>query len=192
MPTNDAKQSQLRFPQLVVSMLTNAQRPLAEQIEKVSSVGLGGPYNLLLRSPVFGQRMFDLLYYLRWQTSLPLSLNEFAILIVGLHWRSQVEWLAHAPIAIKAGLSPDLVAELKDGKRPSAMSSGEAAVYDFVNELTADRKVSDATFARARALFSEQQIVDLTAVTGTYVTVAMLLEMAHQGVPEGREPPFAD
>ena len=189
---NETKQPQPRFPQLVAGALADAQRPLAEQIEKVSSVGLGGPYNLLLRSPVFGQKMFDLLYYLRWQTSLPLSLNEFAILIVGLHWRSQVEWLAHAPIAIKAGLSPDLVAELKDHKRPSSMSAEEAAVYDFVNELTADRKVSNATFARARALFSEQQIVDLTAVAGTYVTIAMLLEMAHQGVPEGREPPFAD
>jgi 4-carboxymuconolactone decarboxylase len=93
-----------RFPQLTTAQLSDEQRPLAEQIEKISSVGIGGPYNLLLRSPVFGQRMFDLLYYLRWHTSLPLSLNEFAILIVGLHWRSQVEWLAHAPIAIKAGL----------------------------------------------------------------------------------------
>jgi 4-carboxymuconolactone decarboxylase len=192
LPTNDAKQSQPRFSQLIASELVDAQRPLAEQIEKVSSVGLGGPYNLLLRSPVFGQRMFDLLYYLRWQTSLPLSLNEFAILIVGLHWRSQVEWLAHAPIAIKAGLSPNLVNELKNHERPSSMSPEEAAVYDFVNELIAERRVSDATFSRARALFSEQQIVDLTAVAGTYVTIAMLLEMARQGVPEGRETPFTD
>jgi hypothetical protein len=68
------------------------------------SVGLGGPYNPLLRSPVLGQRMFDLLHYLRWETSVPLKLNEFAILIIGRQWRSQVEWFAHAPLAIKAGL----------------------------------------------------------------------------------------
>lgn len=181
-----------RFPQLTTGDLSEAQRPLAEQIEKVSSVGIGGPYNILLRSPVLGKRMFDLLAYLRWNTSLPLSLNEFAILIVGLHWRSQVEWLAHQPIAIKAGLSPDLVAELKAGRRPSAMSVEEAAVYDFCNELIVGRKVSDATFTRVREVLTDQQIVDLTAVAGTYVTVAMLLEMAHQPVPEGREPPFAD
>jgi 4-carboxymuconolactone decarboxylase len=29
---------------------------------KVSKVGLGGPYNPMLRSPMFGQKMFDLLY----------------------------------------------------------------------------------------------------------------------------------
>jgi len=43
-----------RFPQLTTEQLTDAQRPLAEEIMKVSSVGLGGPYNPLLRSPVLG------------------------------------------------------------------------------------------------------------------------------------------
>src|SRR3972149_6332195 len=73
-----------RFPQLTMQQLNDQQRPLGEQIMKVSSIGLGGPYNPLLRSPVLGQRMFDLLYYLRWNTSVPLRLNEFAILITGL------------------------------------------------------------------------------------------------------------
>jgi 4-carboxymuconolactone decarboxylase len=58
-----------RFPQLTMDQLNDKQKPLGEQIMKVSSVGLGGPYNPMLRSPVFGQKMFDLLYYLRWQTS---------------------------------------------------------------------------------------------------------------------------
>ena len=135
-----------RFPPLTMEQLSDQQKPLGEQIMKVSSVGLGGPYNPLLRSPVLGQRMFDLLHYLRWETSVPLKLNEFAILIIGRQWRSQVEWLAHAPLAIKAGLSPDIVAELKADKRPSNMPPEEAAVYDFVTELTTKHAVSDETF----------------------------------------------
>ena len=51
-------------------------------------------------------------------------------------------------------------------------------------------RVSDATSARAKALLGEQQVIDLTAVTGTYVTIAMLLAVAEQGVPPGKEPPF--
>jgi len=139
---------------------------------------------------VMGQRMFDLLYYLRWNSSVPLRLNEFAILIIGRQWRSQVEWFAHAPLAIKAGLSPDIVATLKTQKRPEKMAEDEALVYDFVTELTQNKSVSEATFARARKVFSEQQLVDLTTITGTYVTVAMLLAMADEGVPAGKEPPF--
>jgi 4-carboxymuconolactone decarboxylase len=187
MPATD---KQPRFPQLTMDQLDEQQKPLGEQIMKISSTGLGGPYNAMLRSPVLAQRLFDLFHYLRWQTSVPTRLNEFAILIIGRQWRSQVEWFAHAPIAAKAGLSAEIIAELKTGKRPSSMAEDEAVVYDFVTELTTTHKVSDETYARARKVFNDQQIVDLTAVAGNYVMVAMILAMAEQSVPPGKEPPF--
>src|SRR3979490_1440941 len=178
-----------RFPQLTMDQLNEAQKPLGEQIKKVPGVGLGGPYNAMIRSPVLGQRLYDLFYYLRWQTSVPTKLNEFAILIIGRQWRSQVEWFAHAPLAAKAGLSADIIAELKKGERPSNMAEDEALVYDFVTELTTTKKVSDETYARAQKIFNDQQIVDLTAVAGNYVMVAMLLAMAEETVPPAKGPP---
>jgi 4-carboxymuconolactone decarboxylase len=179
-----------RFPQLTMDQLDEKQKPLGEQIMKVSSVGLGGPYNPMIRSPVLGQRLYDLFYYLRWQTSVPTKLNEFAILVIGRQWRSQVEWFAHAPLAAKAGLSDNIIAELKAGKRPSGMAEDEALVYDFVTELTTTQKVSDETWTRAKKVFNDQQIVDLTAVAGNYIMVAMLLAIAEETVPSGKEPPF--
>lgn len=179
-----------RFPQLTMDQLDATQKPLGEQIMKVSSVGIGGPYNPMIRSPVLGQRLFDLFYYLRWQTSVPTRLNEFTILIIARQWRSQVEWFAHAPLAAKAGLSSDVIAELKESKRPSKMAEDEAVVYDFVTELTITQKVSDETYARAKKVFNDQQIVDLTAVAGNYVMVAMILAMAEETVPPGKEEPF--
>ncbi len=179
-----------RFPQLTMEQLSDAQKPLAEEIMKVSSVGLGGPYNPLLRSPVLGQRIFDLFHYLRWETSVPQRLNEFAILIIGRQWRSQVEWSAHAPLALKAGLAPQIVADLKANKRPTNMPPEEAAVYDFVTELTTRHEVSDETFDRTKRLLGEQQVVDLTAVAGGYVSIAMILAMSEMTVPPGREEPF--
>src|SRR6201995_1170556 len=100
-----------RFPQLTMDQLTAAQKRPGEQVRKISGVGIGGPYNPLMRSPVLGQRLFDLFHYLRWETSVPTKLNEFAIIIIGRQWRSQVEWFAHAPLAAKAGLSADIIAE---------------------------------------------------------------------------------
>lgn len=179
-----------RFPQLTMDQLNDQQKPLGEAIMKVSSVGIGGPYNPMIRSPVLGQRLYDLFYYLRWQTSVPTRLNEFAILIIGRQWRSQVEWFAHAPLAAKAGLSADVIAELKAGNRPSKMAEDEAVVYDFVTELTTTKKVSDETYAHAKKIFNDQQIVDLTAVAGNYVMVAMILAMAEETVPPGKEEPF--
>ena len=181
-----------RFPQLTLDQLSAAQRPVGDQIMKVSSVGIGGPYNSMLRSPKLAQLLFDLFHYLRWETSIPLKLNELAILVIARQWRSQIEWFAHAPIAAKEGLSANIIAELKANQRPSGMAEDEALVYDFVTELTTTHKVSDETYARAKALFNDQQIVDLTAVAGNYVMVAMLLAMSEQTVPPGKEPPFKD
>src|ERR1700754_2514529 len=179
-----------RFPLLTMDQLSEAQKPLGEQVMKISSVGIGGPYNPIMRSPVLGQRLYDLFYYLRWETSVPTKLNEFAILIIGRQWRSQVQWFAHAPLAAKAGLSANIIAELKANKRPSGMAEDEAVVYDFVTELTTTQKVSDETYARAKKIFSDQQIVDLTGVAGNYVMVAMMLAMAEETTPPGKEPPF--
>src|SRR3954453_21153257 len=179
-----------RFPQLTMDQLDAKQKPLGEQIMKVSSVGIGGPYNPMIRSPVLGQRLFDLFHYLRWETSVPTKLNEFAILIIGRQWRSQIEWYAHAPLAQKAGLSPQIIAELKANQRPSGMAEDEAVVYDFVTEITTKKEVSDATYSRARKIFNDQKIVDLTSVAGCYVSVAMLLAMAEESTPPGKEAPF--
>jgi 4-carboxymuconolactone decarboxylase len=179
-----------RFPQLTLDQLNESQKSLGEQVMKVSSVGLAGPYNPMMRSPVLGQRLFDLYHYLRWETSVPAKLNEFAIIIIGRQWRSQVEWYAHAPLAQKAGLSPEIIAELKANKRPSNMAEDEATIYDFVTELTTRQKISDETYARAKKILSDQQIVDLTSVAGCYVSVAMLLAMAEESTPPGKEAPF--
>lgn len=179
-----------RFPQLTLEALTPEQRPLGEAILKVSSVGLGGPYNPMLRSPKLGQLMYDLLFYLRWHSSIPNRLTEMAILMIGRQWTSNVEWFAHEPIARKAGLSDEIISSLKANRRPSSMQPDEDALYDFVSELFMTYKVSDATFAKAKTVFSEQQLVDLTATAGTYVTIAGLLSMAQEGVPAGKEPPF--
>ncbi len=179
-----------RFPQLKLEQLNDQQRPFADEILKVSSIGITGPYNMMLRSPVLGQRMFSMLDYLRFNTSVPRRLNEFAILIQARLWTSQVEWTAHYPLALKAGLSESVANDLKDGKRPAMMQPDEAAVYDLCMELSTSHVVSDATFKKARELFTDQQIVDLIGVTGTYITVAMWSNTAEDSTPGGKTPPL--
>ena len=179
-----------RFAQLTMEGLDAQQRPLGDYIMKISSVGISGPYNLLLRSPGAAKPMLDLLDYLRFNTSVPKRLNEFAILIQGRLWRSQVEWYAHYPLALKAGVSAQVLADLKANKRPEGMQPDEAAVYDFCMEISTKHEVSDATFARLRKVLNEKQIVDLMLLSGTYVTVAALLNTAEAGVPAGKELPF--
>ena len=182
---------QRRFEQIQIDQLEGSARATAEDIMKFSSVGLGGPYNVMFRSPVFAQRMKHLLDYLRFESSLPMSLNEFAILIQGYTWKSQVEWFAHYPIALTAGLAQSIADDLKQGIRPRDMNEQEALVYDISMAMIHEHQVSDALLSKAKRVFSEQQLVDLIAVSGTYVTVAMLLSLGQEMPPPGHALPFA-
>ncbi len=177
-----------RFPQVTVEELNAQQRQVADEILKVSSLGLAGPYNALLRSPLLADRMVKLLDYLRFNTSVPRRLNEFAILIQARLWTSQVEWVAHHPLALKAGLAESVAEDLKVGRRPTEMKPDEELVYDLSMELSIQHSVSDALFTRAKTLLTEQQIVDLVTVSGTYASVAMLLATADEPAPGGQRP----
>ena len=119
-----------RFPQITLEQIAPEGQQLAQEIIKISSVGLGGPYNIMFRSPVFADRMKKLLDYLRFNSSLPTRLNEFAIIIQGYEWKSQVEWYAHYPLALKAGLPQSVADDLKSGIRPRNMKPDEEVVYD--------------------------------------------------------------
>jgi 4-carboxymuconolactone decarboxylase len=184
------KNTAARLPQITRDELSPQQRPLADEILKVSSVGLGGPYNPLLRSPELGKRMFALLDYLRFNTSVPRRLNEFAILIQARLWTSQVEWLAHYPIALREGVAESTLSDLKAGRRPASMKGDEAAVYDLCMEIATTHKVADPTYARASRVLNEQQLVDLLTLSGTYATLAMVMNGFEQELPPGTVAPL--
>lgn len=187
-----APQKEKRFQQITIEQLDPEAKKLAEEILKISKVGLAGPYNIMFRSPVFAERMKKLLDYLRFNTSLPTRLNEFAILIQGRLWTSQVEWYAHYPLALKAGLPQSVADDLKANIRPRNMKPDEEVVYDVCMTMSTKHEISDELFKKAKAILSEQQLVDLIAVSGTYVTIAMLLSLGEESSPAGEPLPFPE
>ena len=165
-------------------------RPLADDILKVSSAGLGGPYNALLRSPEMARRCFDLLDYLRFKTTVEKRLNEFAILIQARLANAQYEWWAHGPIAQRAGLSPDIIEQLRQCRRPQGMQADESLVYDFCVQLSLNHRVPDALWQRTVKHFGEQTVMDLVVLSGTYVMVSMVLNATQVEIPGGGAEPL--
>lgn len=170
--------------------LPAAAKPLADDILKVSSAGLGGPYNALLRSPDMARRCVDLLDYLRFKTTVDKRLNELAILIQARIANAQYEWWAHETIARRAGLSDEVMNALRLCQRPSSMQADEALVYDYCTQLTLNHRVPDALWQQAVAAMGEQRLMDLTVLSGTYVMVSMLLNATQVGIPNGGECPL--
>lgn len=179
-----------RLTQIRYEDLSPEVRPLADEILKVSSAALGGPYNALLRSPGMARRCFDLLDYLRFKTSVNKRLNEFAILIQARIANAQYEWWAHETIARRAGLPDAVMRELQQCTRPSSMQADERLVYDYCTQLTLNHRVSDALWQEAVTSMGEQAVMDLTVLSGTYVMVSMLLNATQIDIPAGGIPPL--
>ena len=198
-----------RFPTRTIEQLNPEQKVVAAEVLKQSSAGLGGPYAMLINSPELLKRYLLMTEYLRQKTSLPKHLNEMAILLEARIWDAQYEWWAHEPLAqrreqiIKADANDPRPLNqihnrthaltnrhIRDGKRPSALQPDEAIVYDFVTELLHKKQLSDETFARAKQILGDQQVVDLAAVTGFYVMVSAVIAAGRVGIPNGGPAPM--
>jgi 4-carboxymuconolactone decarboxylase len=181
-----------RFKPLVESEMSEAQLKAARDIAGGPRGRLNpdGPNALLLRSPELMSRTQRVGEYLRYSSSLPLRLNEFAILITARQWSAQAEWIAHHPLALKAGLTPSVAADLAQGKRPTGMKDDEEIIYQFCKELHETKAVSDSTFKAVLDKFGERGVIDLIGVTGYYTMLAMVLNVARQPLPNGVPPPL--
>ena len=179
-----------RLPPIAADRLTPAQREAIAAFKTARGVDISGPFHPLLRSPELMTRARAMGDYLRYKSALPPRLSEFVILMTAREWTQQYEWNAHYPIALKAGLQPEVANAIAEGRRPAQMSAEEAALYDFCQELHHDKTVSDATYAKAVALFGEQGVVDTIGISGYYTLLAMTLNAARTPAGEAAGSPL--
>ncbi len=173
-----------RFRQLTLEELDAAQRRIADEIVEYAG-GIGGPFNLLLRSAELTDLCFRMGSYLLFSTVLPRPLVEMAILIRARWSNADLEWWAHRRMALEAGLPAAIVEALEAGRRPDAMSEDEAAVYALSVELLKHDRVADATVELVKARFGERGVADITGIVGFYGMVSLILKAADVGAPDG-------
>ena len=176
-----------RFKPLTWEGLSPAQLVMVESVMSGKRGAMQGPYNVLLRSPEVGNLAQQFGAHTRFNSSLPLALNELGILLVARFWTCQFVWWAHRRIAFDAGLPRDLIEAIAAGTAPQGHPADIAAVYGFCNELLQTRQVSDASYAAAVEMFDEIGVVDLMATMSYYTLVSMSLNVDRYPLPEGAE-----
>lgn len=177
-----------RLPTIPPDRYDADQKRAAEEFEAARKKPVFGPFEPLMYSPevmTLARSMGD---YLRFKPKIGTTLSELVILVTARRWTQDYEWYVHAPIAQKSGISPEIIEAIRDGRRPAAMSDDEAIVYDFTNELQENKRVSDATFARAEKRFGKPGTVDLAAIGGYYTFLAMELNAARYPLPKDGTP----
>jgi 4-carboxymuconolactone decarboxylase len=182
--------SQERMPPIPAEKYTEAQKRAADEFLATRKAPVFGPFIPLIRSPEVMLRAKDMGDYLRFKNSIGQKLAEFTILIMAREWTADYEWYAHYPLAMKAGLKPEIAEAVFEGRHPGAMAQDEEVVYNFVTELNAMKRVSDATYERAVKQVGEQGVIDIIGLQGYYTLIAMTLNVSRFEQPkDGRRFP---
>ena len=177
-----------RFKPLTWEQMTPEQKTMTTNLLNGPRQGLGGPFNVLLRSPEMGDLAQKLGEYARFRPAVPAKLRELAIIITARHWTAQYEWYAHRRAAAQAGLSAEAIEAIATRKRPAKMQPDEEAVYNFATELLETKQVRDETFKAVADKFGEKGVVDIIGVMGYYQMVSMLLNVDRYPLAAGVQP----
>ncbi len=177
-----------RFKPLKWDEMTPAQKTMIEHLLSGDRRGVGGPFNILLRSPEIGDLVQQFGASMRFHSSMPPRLNEFAIILTARFWTAQFEWTAHRRAAAQAGLSEEIIQAVAAGTRPAKMAPDEEVVYNFCTEVLKTHQASDATFQAAVKAFGEKGVVDIMGAMGWYQFVSMMLNVDRYPLGEGVQP----
>lgn len=174
-----------RLAPLAPDQLSPQQRAVFDAIASGPRGQVRGPLAVWLHSADLAAKAQDLGAYCRYGSSLEPRLSELAILMTATHWQAGFEWFAHAPAALKGGLTPDQVEALRLGVEPAFQRDDEKAVYAFADALLKTRKVPQAVYDQAVAVLGERGVVDLTGVLGYYALISMTITAFDIKVPAG-------
>jgi 4-carboxymuconolactone decarboxylase len=183
--------AQDRLPPIPAERMTEAQKKAAADFRAARNSAPTGPFAVMLRVPELMDLTFKWRQHVQARCVLDQRLAELIILVTARHWTQQYEWNAHQPLAVTAGLKPEVIAAVSDGRRPERMAEDEAILYDLIMELQSNHSVSDVTYARALAQFGEPGIVEATSLSGYYAMLAMVMNTARTPLPAGSKPPLA-
>jgi 4-carboxymuconolactone decarboxylase len=166
-----------RFKPMKYDEMTPEQKTMVDHLLAGERGGMGGPFNVLLRSPEMGDLGQQVGARMRFHNSLPANIRETVIILTGRWWMAQYEWTAHKRLALQEGVKPEVIDAIAAGKRPTGMDPKMEAAYNFITELYKTRQVSDATFQAAKAQFGERGIVDMIGTSGWYDIVCKALDV---------------
>src|SRR5438105_6062608 len=135
-----AAAAQDRLPPIPPEKYDDAQKKAAAEFLAVRKVPVFGPFEILMRSPELMSAARAMGDHLRFKSAIGNTLSELVILITAREWTQDYEWHVHAPIALKAGIKPEILEAIRDGRRPVGMSEDQEIIYDFCVELHRNRR----------------------------------------------------
>jgi 4-carboxymuconolactone decarboxylase len=168
LPADINPDSRARLPHLQRKNLDEASQKIFDVLPGRSPDGaLGGPLAFAAYNPAVAKALFDL-HNAAVAGTLNPHVRELAILVACRETNYNLEWNAHEPSAVKAGVDQKVIDMVRQGGPLTGIPEQDATVIRFGRQLYTDRKVDSATFAKAVELLTQRGVMDMVAVMNTY------------------------
>src|SRR6202165_5633431 len=143
------------------------------------------PMMAWLNSPEMARHATRLGGFLRFDTLFPAKLSEIAILVTARHWTSHYEWYAHKRLALKGGMDPKIIEDIRARRTPAFDDPKGQMIYDVARSLHEGHGVSQPLYDDAVKLLGVRGVVEIIGLCGYYTMVSMTLNTFEFGLPEG-------
>jgi 4-carboxymuconolactone decarboxylase len=143
------------------------------------------PMMAWLNSPEMARHATRLGGVLRFDTIFPAKLSEIAILVTARHWSSHYEWFAHKRLALKGGMDPKIIEDIRDRRTPSFDDPKGRMIYDVARSLHEARGLTKTLYDEAVKVLTLRGLVEIIGLCGYYTMVSMTLNTFEFDLPEG-------
>jgi len=143
----------------------------------------------LLHNPSIADGFNTLQGAIRSKSSLSSALMEIAVCYIAVLNKAVYEWTAHAPLALKAGVTRQaLDAVLKgDVKDADVLTDEELDVLEFTYQSTKNVEVAETLMDRLKQRFTDQQVMELVITVASYNMVSRFLVALDVTESNGKE-----
>ena len=190
MPSDIDPQSGFRLPLPKRQELDEAGKTAYDRGTRPGATiaGLQGPAGIQIFSPKTAPHLTAINRYLRFEAGFTPHVREVAILTTAREMDSQFEWVAHEPEALKEGVPQQVIDIIKYRRSTAGIDDTDATVIELGRQLWRDHKVTAQTFAKAKALFGPNKLIDLVLLMGNYAGTAALLAAVDMQLHAGKKP----
>jgi len=168
LPSDINSDSRARLPYLQRKNLDEAGQKIYDVLPGRRPDGsLSGPLAFAAYNPAVAKALFDI-HNAAVAGTLPPHVRELAILVACRETNYNLEWNAHEPSAVKAGVDSKVIDIVRRNDAIAGIDEQDATVIRFGRQLFTEKKVDSATFAKAVQFFGQRGVMDLVAVMNTY------------------------
>jgi 4-carboxymuconolactone decarboxylase len=183
-PADLDPQSRARLPYLKKAEMDEKGQKLLEVFRSKDGT-LSGPLAFAAYNSAVAAALFDL-----HNAAIPASLDahtrELAILVACRETNYNLEWNAHEPSAVKAGVEAKVIDVVRNGGAITGVNEKDAAVIRFGRQMLKDKKVDSATFAKVVELWGKRGAMDMVAVMNTYAVSGYFAIAVDEQVEPGK------